>query len=376
MIIQATTRQEIKKSITQGLKSLHAPEPLRLSEWADENFYLSAESSYVEGRWETLPFQKAIMDCISNDDIRDVTWKKSARVGYTKCILAAIGYFAEHKKRNQGVWQPVDDDADEFVKTEIETMIRDVPCVQDVFPSYSKKSKDNTLKQKMFTGASLFIRGGKAAKNYRRLTLDISYLDELDGFDHDIEREGDPVTLASKRVEGSTFPKVVTGSTPKIKGLSMIDDRFNEAELSFMFHVPCPHCGERICISWGGKDIPHGFKWHDNDPHTVEHLCGECGSLFSQEEYLEVMGQGRFQSPEGIWIDDDCLFRNDHDEIIDTPLSVAFHVWTGYSPMTSWVQIVREFMAAKSDRGRLKTFVNTTQDRDWETTCPHMEGYR
>ena len=149
MNIQTTTNAQIQKSVSYGLQSLYAPEPLRLSEWADENFYLSAESSYVQGRWETMPFQKAIMDSISNDDIRDVTWMKSARVGYTKCILAAIGYYAEHKKRNQGVWQPVDDDADEFVKTEIETMIRDVPVVQDAFPSYGRKAKENTLKQKV-----------------------------------------------------------------------------------------------------------------------------------------------------------------------------------------------------------------------------------
>ena len=366
MNIQTTTNAQIQKSVSYGLQSLYAPEPLRLSEWADENFYLSAESSYVQGRWETMPFQKAIMDSISNDDIRDVTWMKSARVGYTKCILAAIGYYAEHKKRNQGVWQPVDDDADEFVKTEIETMIRDVPVVQDAFPSYGRKAKENTLKQKVFTGSSLFIRGGKAAKNYRRLTLDVSYLDELDGFDQDIEREGDPVTLASKRVEGSTFPKVITGSTPKIKGMSMIEDRYNDADYRFVFHIPCPHCDEYIPITWGGKDIPHGFKWTGDDAHTVAHLCPECAAMFTQEEYLSVYKKGRYIAEGGVFIDDDCLFRNERGEIIDTPLSVAFHVWTGYSPMTSWAQIVREFIAARKDRGRLKTFVNTTLGESWE----------
>src|SRR5690606_41932001 len=75
---------------TTLFRSLEKPLPLRLSEWAEQHFYLSPESSYIEGRWECLPYQPAIMDCISNDDIRSVTLMKSARVGYTKIIVAAI----------------------------------------------------------------------------------------------------------------------------------------------------------------------------------------------------------------------------------------------------------------------------------------------
>lgn len=306
------------------------------------------------------------MDCISNDDIREVVFKKSARVGYTKMILAAMGYFAEHKKRNQAVWQPVDDDADEFVKTDLETMIRDVPSVQNIFPSYGKKSKHNTLKQKVFLGSTLFVRGGKAAKNYRRLSVDTVYLDELDGFDHDIEKEGDPVTLAAKRVEGSTFPKVILGSTPKLAESSLIEFRAKRTEMRFAFHVPCPHCGDRLKLEWGAKDSKTGFKWVDDNPESVGHLCGECGSLFTQAEYLDVWENGRWQTEEGDYIDKDGFFRNENDEMLPTPLSVAFELWTAYSPMTSWSQIVREFLAAKADRSKLKTFVNTTLGESWE----------
>ena len=33
------------------------PKKLSLSEWADENAFLSAESSAEGGRWRTLPYQ-------------------------------------------------------------------------------------------------------------------------------------------------------------------------------------------------------------------------------------------------------------------------------------------------------------------------------
>lgn len=356
----------IKKALSRGLKAFERPAPMRLSEWADQNFYLSSESSYVEGKWETMPTQRAIMDCISNDDIREVTFVKSARVGYTKMILAAMGYFAEHKKRNQAVWQPVDDDADEFVKTELDPMFRDVPVLQVVFPWFNTRSKGNTLRQKMFIGSSLFIRGGKAAKNYRRISVDTVFLDELDGFDKDVEREGDPVTLASKRVEGSTFPKIVLGSTPKIKSDSLIELRAEQAAFKFKYFIPCPHCDERLTLKWGAKDSQEGMKWVDDNPDTVGQVCINCGVLFTQAEYLNVWESGRWQTDDDHWIDPDGIFRNAGNEIVGTPLSVAFHLWTAYSPMTSWAQIVREFLSAKGDVGRLKTFVNTTLGEAWE----------
>lgn len=366
MAITPEVRNEINQAVVSGLKTLRKPIPLRLSEWASENFYLPPESSYIEGGWEAYPYQPAIMDAISNDDIREVWFSKSARVGYTKMIVAAIGYFAQHRQRNQAVWQPMDDDADEFVKTEIEPMIREVDCVRAIFPCFEKKHKHNTLRLKQFLGSALYIRGGKAAKNYRRISADAVYLDELDGFDTDIEQEGDPVTLAGKRVEGATFPKIIGGSTPKIKGVSMIEYRADLAEYYFRFYVPCPHCDIYQPLRWGGRDADFGFKWLDSNPETAAHLCGECGGLFTQDQYLEVWEYGCWMTEDGVYIDDEGGFRDENDKPLPTPLSVAFHIWTAYSPMTSWPLIVREFLAAKDDPSKLKTFVNTTLGEAWE----------
>jgi len=98
-------RDEINAALRRGLRPLEAPAPMRLSTWMTEHFYLSEESSYEQGRWEAYPYQVAIADCIGHDEITHVTWRKSARTGYTKIFLAAIGYFAEHKRRNQAVFR-------------------------------------------------------------------------------------------------------------------------------------------------------------------------------------------------------------------------------------------------------------------------------
>lgn len=252
---------EIAKSVKRGLQTLEAAPPMRLSQWAEKHFYLSAESSYVEQSWVAFPYQVSIMDCFSNDDIAEVTVMKSARVGYTKMMLAAIGYFAEHKRRNQAVWQPTDDDSDDFVKTEVDPMLRDVKIMQKVFPEYLSRHRNNTLRQKTFLGSILHLRGGKAAKNYRRISVDVAHLDEVDGFDSDIEKEGSPVNLSRKRIEGATFPKQILGSTPKLRHFSLIEARYQQAERHYKFKIPCPHCGVIQDLRWGGKDAAFGFKW-------------------------------------------------------------------------------------------------------------------
>ena len=285
---------------------MRQPLPMRLSEWAAEHFYLSAESSYVQGRWEAYPYQIGILDCMGHDDIREITLLKSARVGYTKMILAAIGYYAEHKRRNQAIWQPVDDDADEFVKTELDPMIRDVPAMQRIFPWYNSRSKHNTLRQKTFLSSMLHIRGGRSAKNYRRLSLDVAYLDELDGFEPDVESEGSPDGLASKRLEGATFPKLICGSTPRIADTSLITHRAAHADRVFRYHVACPHCQTLQPLEFGGKHDNFGLKWHQGQPETAAYLCAQCGGLFTQADYLQLWDAdhgARWQDDEGVWFD-------------------------------------------------------------------------
>jgi len=292
---------------------------------------------------------------------------KSARVGYTKIILAAMMYFAHHKRRNQVIWQPVDDDADEFVKTELDTGLRDVEIMHEVFPWRDQKHRNNTLRQKVFLGSTLHVRGGRAAKNYRRLSVDVAYFDELDGFDTNVEGEGDPLTLGGKRVEGATFPKLIGGSTPRLADLSMIDQRHRQAEERMLFHVHCPHCDHAQYLVWGGPSEPRGFKFDKENPDSAAYLCEECGSLFTQADYLRIYQRGFYRNPDtGTWIDPAGLFRTADGKVRHPPRSVAFHIWTAYSPMTSWAQIVREFLFAYQDHERFRAFVNTTLGEPWE----------
>lgn len=339
---------------------MKVPFPQTAVEWADENFYLSGESSAIPGRWETLPFQAGILNAMGNADIQRVDVFKSARVGFTKLMLAALGYFLAKKRRSVAFWQPTDSDRDEFVKTEIDPAIRDVPAWQAAFPDWNKKSKLNTLEVKGHLGATAWFKGGTSAKNFRRISPDVAMLDEIDAFNADIDGEGDAVSLAWKRCEVSSFRKLIVGSSPKEKGTSQIESATETADAYLKFFLPCPECGGARDLRWGS------FKWEKGQPETVKYECPHCEAKIGNDQLADI-------SEIGFWRDDardietrDGLNWTKGGEPIDAPRHVAFHIWSAYSPFTTWREIVKDWLDAQGNPLRLKTFVNTTLGETWE----------
>jgi phage terminase large subunit GpA-like protein len=356
-------------------ETLRVPEPLRVSDWADLNFYLSPESSSIEGRWVTLPYQKSILNVIGNDDVKIVTWMKAARVGYTKCICVAVGYFAEHRKRNQLIYQPTDSDAHDFVKDEIDTMLRDVDVLSSLLRcDPEKRTKDNTSDKKVFAGSTLDIKGGKTPRNYRRMTKDCVYYDELDGFDQDIEGEGDPLSLGDVRIETSSFPKSIRGSTPKVKGMSQIEDSFNESDVKFYRHLPCPHCDHYHPLEWKHMSF-------DKDDHTTAHfVCVKCSGKITYDQYSDMDKRGVWRSEDGTEIDDEGNFINSDGSYCMPPYHVGFHIWSAYSYFMPWSSLVKEFILAREEQKKgklkkLKSFVNTRLGETWEETGDTVDDH-
>lgn len=357
------------QAVRAGFVPLQASAPVSLAEWAEEHFALSAEASHTTGGWSAYPFQTGIMAAFSDDEIEEITVRKSKRVGYTKLLLAFIAYNAAHRRRKQALWQPTDDDRDSFVKTEIEPMLRDLPVMRPVLRS---ATRDATLKMQLFHGSVLHTLGGRAARAFRRITVDVAMLDEADGFEQQVEKSADPVTLARGRLEGAPFPKLIAGSTPRLKGLSHVEHRELQAEARMQYLIACPHCDVQHPLRFGGPDLEHGFKWDAGDFGSVRHVCPHCHESITQAEYLAVWNDGEWVDIEDRFrFGQDCVWRDGEGEPCRPPRHVAFHVWAAYSPQRDWSDIVREFLEASTkakagDFGPLQGFRNETLGETWE----------
>src|SRR5208282_5217410 len=139
-----------------------APPPdLSVSEWADQYRFLSPESSAKHGKWKSKPFQRQILDSVSDDAVSRIVVKSSTQMVKTECILNAIGYAVTLDPGPILVLQPGDTDAKDFSKERIAPMIRDTPVLRNRFSDSGGKAgfrnSDNTITEKLFPGGMLAI---------------------------------------------------------------------------------------------------------------------------------------------------------------------------------------------------------------------------
>lgn len=362
---------DLGSAVRLGLLSLNKEPPMTAVEWADEHFYMSSESSYNEGKWTTDPFQVAILNAMGNDLIAVVNFVKSARIGYTKLLMANIGYKLQHKRRNVMMWSPTDPDAEDISKSHVNGLIRDVPLLQELAPWLGRKHSDNTLDQKVFSNRkTLWIRGGKASRNYREKSADEVIYDELSNFDANVEGEGDPVTLGDKRLDGAVYPKSIRGSTPKRAGDCQVSKAAEESPIRLRFYIDCPYCQHEQTLKWGGKDCEHGLKWEKNhlgEATKAWYVCEHCKACFFHQDMVQASTRGRWICDEtGIWTRDSMDWFGPDNEPTRTPRSIAFYCWAIYSTWSTWLKIATDWLKVKGDVQKLITFVNTTLGETWD----------
>jgi len=317
---------------------------MTLSEWADSYAYLSAESSAEGGRWHTLPYQKGIMDAITNPKIEQISVMKSARVGYSKILNHVAAFHIHQDPCPIMIVQPTIEDAQGYSKEEIAPMLRDTPCLKGVVSEAKSKDGANTILQKQFPGGSLSLVGANSPRGFRRVSRRVVLFDEVDGYPPSAGTEGDQIKLGIRRTEYYWNRKIVAGSTPTVKDFSRVERMFLQGDQRRYF-VPCPDCGHMQYLKWAN------MKWHDNDPETASYCCENCGVWIpaAKKRWMVERGEWRPTAP-------------------GNGKHVSFHIWAAYSysPNASWSTLVEEFLDAKNDAEQLKTFVNTVLGETWE----------
>jgi phage terminase large subunit GpA-like protein len=346
---------DLNTTVAEALQSWRPPPRLSLSEWADRHFYLSAESAATPGRWHTLPYQKGIMDAITDPTVERVSVMKSARVGYTKCMNAAIGYYMHQAPCPILVVQPTVDDAKGYSKEEIAPMLRDCPeLAKIVFEDAEEvgpKDGGNTILHKRFPGGVLSMVGANSGAGFRRVSRKVVIFDEVDGYPPSAGAEGDQIKLGTRRTEYYWDRKIIAGSTPLVSGRSRIEEMF-EAGDRRRFYVPCPQCGHMDVLVFTPKDDGgHFMKWPKGKPEEAFFVCYLNGCVIEHQDKREIVTRGEWRAAG------------------ESKGHASFHIWAAYSfsPNASWGQLAEEFVAAnKSGPESLKTFVNTVLGETWK----------
>ena len=320
------------------------PKKLSLSQWANEYAYLSVESSAEGGRWRTLPYQKGIMDAVTDPEIEQISVMKSARVGYSKILNHIIAFHIHNDPCPIMIVQPTIEDATGYSKEEIAPMLRDTKCLQGLVSDAKAKDGQNTLLQKLFPGGNLTLVGANSPRGFRRVSRRIVLFDETDGYPASAGTEGDQIKLGIKRTEFFANRKIVAGSTPTVKDFSRIEKLFNQTDQR-RYYVTCPKCNHMQYLKWAN------FECFENDPNTTIYKCEKCNHHIphTKKRWMVERGEWRATAP----------YNGKH---------VGFHIWAAYSysPNASWSNLMEEYIACKNDQEQLKTFINVTLGEVYE----------
>lgn len=335
--------------------ALKPPPDMTISQWADEFRRLSSESSAEPGRWKTTkaPYQREIMDAISDLKVQKVVVMSAAQIGKTDgFILNPIGYFMHYDPSPIMVLQPTIQMAETFSKDRLSPMLRDTPVLKERVNDKSRNS-GNTILQKIFPGGHVTMVGANSASSLASRPIRILLADEIDRYPATAGNEGDPLLLAGKRLTTFWNKKEICVSTPTIKGLSRIEVEF-EHSTQEEWNVPCPECGEYQPMEWAR------VIFNKENLDEISFACEKCGVVLSEVEWKEQYQKGKFVAKHP-----DRKVR-------------GFHLNALSSLFVEWKEIVQKFITANEEKKKgnielLKVWTNTEMGQTWEEEGEQLE---
>ncbi|MCZ8103990.1 MAG: phage terminase large subunit family protein [Burkholderiales bacterium] len=321
-------------------KSVAPPPVMRYSVWAEQNIRLPSTSA-ISGRYKPWKYQRIILDAMGDPLLERVTVIKPTRIGYTRMLCAALGADAANDPCSVIFLTPTDDDATETVKDEIEPTFAESPAIASLMAIGKYTGGDTLTNRKFAGGGTLKVRSARSPRNLSRLTARKVYCDEVDRYE--ITKEGDPVAIVTKRTESFADRKIILGSTPTEKTVSIISKAYDESDQR-VFEVPCPECGHRFELLW--EHI------NRDDPKNVVAICPESGCIIDERHKPSMVEAGEFRitKPE---VEGHAGFR--------------LNALVSLQPKAAWGVLAREFAEAKRDGpAKMQVFWNTVLGLAWD----------
>lgn len=334
---------------------LKPPPAMTLSEWADRYRMLSPENSAEPGRWHTdkAPYQREIMDAISDPHVRKVVIMTAAQIGKTAMLMNLLGYYMHYYPAPVLVMQPTLEMAQTFSKDFLAPMLRDTPVLRALVDTKSRYS-GNTILKKNFPGGHVTIIGANSPASLASRPIKVLLADEVDRYPASAGTEGDPLLLGAKRQSTFWDKKTVIVSTPTLKGSSRVAVEYENSTRE-EWNVPCPKCGHYQPLAWSGIVFDK-----DDLSKGVTFKCEKCGEQSTEYEWKKAEQRGKFVAEN------------------PTAETRGFHLNTLASTFCGWPEMVEKFLVANAllkmgDPEKMKTWVNTELGEAWEEPGSTLE---
>jgi phage terminase large subunit GpA-like protein len=343
------------------------PPELSVSEWAIRNRILPKGTSSRPGPFKPEKFQIEMMDVILDPLVHEVVVMKSTQVGYSDAVLNNIvGYYVDADPKPILLVQPTIDNARDYGKKRITPMIEACPALRSKIRPPEARRSGNTLELKEFPGGFLKLTGANSGAGLRSDAVPIALFDEVDGYPLDVDGEGSPVAIGTRRTDSFADYKIVKGSTPaKPKGISPIEREFLRSDMR-RFFVNCPYCGFSQVLWWrdpASKAYRLFYSVSADgqvDPASVAYICAGCQKKIPERFKQQMLNAG-------VWI----------AEFSGRPIA-GFHINALYSPWReNWHALAQEWHEANKENNpeKLKAFINLRLGETWEESGDSIEAF-
>ena len=353
-----SVRQTLRDAIKESLKIFTPPERITVSEWADRYRSLSKEETSRPGMWDTssVPYMKKIMDCFSEETIREIVFLKSTQIGGSEALINMLGYIIDQQPSRIYYVLPDDDLCIKFSENRLKRMFL---SNREVFKG--KVDLKSDAKFIKFNGGFAAIASARSPSELASWSVPVVLLDEIDKYPIWSGREANPIKLAEERTKNWPIAKVVKISTPTLK-TGAIYKAYEAADIRYRFEMPCPHCGKSIAFQFANIKWPRD-QFGEADPTIVQYQsyyeCEYCKGRIDDRQKMQMMRAGEWKPL---------------NQRRGRPRSVAFQINSIYSPWLTFGMVAVEFLTSKDDPETLMNFVNSWLGEPWEDKAATMDS--
>lgn len=330
------------------------PSEIPVSQWAEENRYLSAEVAAEGGRrWSSFAFQREPMDMVSHPAIRRVVLKSATQLLKSSTIENATAYTMAKSPGPIMIVLPRKEDAMEFSEDRIAPMIEETPVLRRI----AKVTRSGRA-PKRYHGGRLTITSAGSPANLAKRAVKLLCWDEADLMPVTVGEAGGPLGLGRQRLASyRNRAREIVASSPTIEN-SLIDREYALSDQR-EFYVPCPHCEvkQSLMKKW------HRVRWQESrkrEDGTVEMLsrqeqadsaryfCEACEQPWDNGHRLQAVDRGEWRA--------------------HAPFNGIAGFWISelYSPFKTLSQIVLNHLESKGSFEDEQRFKNTSLAENWE----------
>lgn len=370
------TPQAIRESVELLIKKSYELVPVEIpqgfpSKWAERNRTLKRGKIQGAFSFDFTPYLREIVDNMSPQmPVREVAIMKGTRMGVTVgAIENDIGFTIAEDPCECVYITSNSDMAGAQMELRIDSLLDSSGLSYLIGQQQKRRNQKKTgdvINKKVFPGGFILAGGPRSPWVKRQFGYRKLWVDEVDAFPDNIDKEGGiSGLLRSRASEYEDEYKILWASSPLLEHNSKILALFQEGDQR-KYYVPCKKCGHMQVLIWDRKEDKGkrgGVKFQHTEDDRLVCKMNNDGEIISSSVYYECEDCGAH------WHNSDKDWFLPRGEWRPTTLPRrpgmrSYHLPALYSPVgfRSWESGVIEFLNIKHEgfpRNEFQTWINT-----------------